>query len=155
MKASNTITKESIDAAGVPRLHHLYAVFDEDDACRRAMDALHALGLESEQLRGTDAPLLEHPALGAGILSRLERVIKGVGGERHLAAIYAHHLREGRTMLAVRLPHSATAAEVAHVITANGGYEVAYFRDWSIEYLSPRENVAHGLPTHSGTNTDE
>lgn len=146
---------ESIDRAGTPKLHHICAVFDHGDAYRRAEHELLAMGIEPEQLLRSDAPALEQPEEASGVIGRMERFLKGMGGERHMAQIYAHHLREGRVVLAAPVSNHETAREVARVITDQGGYEVTYFGTWSVRYLSPKENLDHGIPSHSETNADE
>jgi hypothetical protein len=144
----------SIDVAGTPRPHHLFAVFDDDESCQRAEYRLYVMEVQTEELHSNDATELEHPAT-RGVLGRIERFFKGLGGESHMATIYAHHLQRGRVLLSVPVSNSTAAAEVTRVVTDCGGYEVTYFRGWSIQYMSPSQNLAHDLPTHSTTNRDE
>ncbi len=144
----------SIDGAGTPRRHHVFAVVDDAAACRRAEGGLRRIGLQPEVLLPCEAPALEHPARRAGLYGRLARFCKRLGGESHLATIYARHLRHEHIVLAVPIPALLDAQAAARVITACGGYEVTFFRGWWIEYLSPTENLAHDVPTHSTTISD-
>jgi hypothetical protein len=146
---------ESIDTAGTPKVHHVFAVFDDGDSYRGAEQALIAMDLEPEQLLRSDASALEQPAGDAGVLGRMGRFLKAIGGERHVAQIYAHHLREGRVVAAAPVSSHELAREVARLLTRQGGYEVTYFGNWSVRYLSPQENLDHGVPSHRETNADE
>ena len=114
----------AIDGAGTPRAHHVFAVVDDEAAYRRAERGLRRLGMHPEALQPCDAPELERPARRAGLWGKVARFCKRLGGESHLATIYARHLRDGHVVLTVpaRLPDMAR--EAAGVITACGGYEV-------------------------------
>jgi hypothetical protein len=78
-----------------------------------------------------------------------------MGGESNMAKRYAQHLEEGHVVLAAPVSDNETAEKFTRIVTNNGGYEVTYFRDWSIQYMSPTENINRGIPTHSTTNTDK
>jgi hypothetical protein len=146
---------ESIDPAGTPKQHYIYAVFDDEDAYHRAEPALRAIGVEPEQLMKPHASTLEHPSTDAGVLAKVERFLKkSLGGESHMAEIYARYLQEGRIVVAAPVSDQDAAQEITRIITGQGGYEVTYFRTWGIQYMSPQENIDHGVPTHSGSNTD-
>jgi precorrin-6B methylase 2 len=145
----------AIDGAGTPRRHHIFAVVDDAAAVQHVERGLRRFGMQPEVLLPCDAPALEHPAQRAGLWGKVARCCKGLGGESHLATIYARHLRDGHLVLAVPARIPGLAQEAAQVIMACGGYDVTFFRGWWIEYLSPTENLAHKVPTHSTTSSDE
>jgi hypothetical protein len=146
--------KESIDRSGTPRTRYVYAVFDNRDASRDAYTELLSIGIHAEQLDGTDAPSLEHSGEKAGVVGKIDRFLKGLGGESNMATRYAKLLRDGHVVLAAPVPSNELAAAFTHIAASHDGYEVTYFRDWGIQYMSPSENIKHGLPIHSETNTD-
>jgi hypothetical protein len=146
--------KESIDRSGTPRLRYVYAVFDDQEKSRGAMAELLSIGIHAEQLQGSDASSLQHADEKSGVAGKLGRFLKGMGGESNMAKRYARLLQDGRIMLAASVSSNDLAEAFTHVATSHDGYEVTYFRDWGIQYMSPSENIKHGLPIHSETNTD-
>jgi len=147
-------TKTPIDRAGTPQVNSLFAVFPDNEAYGRAERELQALGLQPEQLRKDDAAMLAGPQAEAGMLGILGRFLKGIGGETNMAKNYVQHLRDDRVVLACRVADEKTAERATRIITDQGGYEVTYFRPLGIQYMSPKENLEKGIPTHAGTNTD-
>jgi hypothetical protein len=81
--------------------------------------------------------------------------LKTIGGEKHEAERYARHIEEGRTVVALAVPSRDEAWSVTRTLVERGGYDVTYFSGWTIEHLSPQENIDHGLPTHTTTNVNE
>ncbi len=145
--------KNALDAAGTPRTQQVFAVLDTSATYREVERELNAMGLQPEQFQSEDASTLERSAKGSGMGGTLLRILKDVGGETNMANLYAQHLRDGKFVLAVQVPDAETAAGVTEVIARHGGYEVAYFRALGIQHMSPTENIEHGIPTHSGSNT--
>ncbi|MDB5074823.1 MAG: hypothetical protein JWO42_1002 [Chloroflexi bacterium] len=148
--------KASIDNhTGTPQPRHIFAVFDSVDGCKDAVQELNTIGIQAEKLQADDASSLQRPADNAGVLGKFGRFLKGMGGETNMAMRYAQHLQDGHVMLAAPVSDNETAQKVTGIVTGHGGYEVTYFRDWSIQYMSPNENIDRGVPTHSTTNTDK
>jgi hypothetical protein len=147
-------TKTPIDSAGTPQVNSLFAVFPDNEAYGRAERELLALGLQPERLRKDDAAVLAGPQAEAGMLATLGRFLKGIGGETNMAKNYVQHLRDDRVVLACRVADEKTAEQATRIITDQGGYEVTYFRPLGIQYMSPKENLEKGIPTHAGSNTD-
>lgn len=153
MEHMNTTTP--IDSAGTPRANSLFAIFPDSAAFERAQPELAALGLQPQQLQQHDAAALDSPDAKAGIAGTVGRFVKGMlGGETNMAKQYVQHLQEGRVVLACPVDSQEVAAKATQIITKYGGYEVTYFRTLGIQYMSPAENADHGIPTHSGANTD-
>jgi hypothetical protein len=131
-------------------------VFDNETDLAAAELELVAQGIQTEIFDTIDAQNLREPAHEAGITGKLKRgVTNHLGGETHMAERYARYLDEGSLVVAAKVPDSETAIKVAQAVTQHGGYEVTYFRDWAIQYMSPTENIAHGVSTHSNSNLDE
>jgi len=147
-------TNAPIDSAGTPQINSLFAVFPDGESYRAAERELTALRLHPEQLRKEDVSALDSPDSNAGMVGAIGRFLKGIGGETNMAKNYVRHLRNDQLVLACRIADDTTAKEAARIITAHGGYEVAYFRPLGIQYMSPRENAEKGIPTHAATNTD-
>jgi len=147
-------TNAPIDRAGTPQTNSLFAVFPDIESYQAAERELTALGLQPEQLQKDDASALDSPDSNAGMLGAISRFLKGIGGETNMAKNYARHLRHDQIVLACRIADDNTANEAARIITAHGGYEVAYFRPLGIQYMSPRENAEKGIPSHATTNTE-
>jgi hypothetical protein len=154
MRESTMVSKESIDRVGTPAPRHIYAVFDNAEAYRHAEQELIAIGIQPEKLEGDDASAQQPPPDKPGLLKKVERFLKSIGGETNMAKRYAEHLQQSHIVLAAPVPDVASVEKIAKIVTNNGGYEVTHFGDWTITYLSPSENIAHGAPTHSTTNTD-
>ncbi len=147
-------TSSAIDRAGTPQVNSLFAVFPDSEAYRAAEPELKGLGVQPEQLMKEDASALDSPDSEAGMFGTISRFVKGIGGETNMAKNYVEYLRKDQVVLACLVPNEETAAQATQIITNHGGYEVAYFRPLGIQYMSPRENLEQGIPTHAGTNTD-
>jgi hypothetical protein len=144
-----------INKSGTPAPLHIYAVFDNAEGYRRAEQELIAIGVQPDKLERDDVSALQPPPDKAGPLEKIERFLKGIGGETNMAKRYANYLQQGGTVLAAPVPNNDAVETIARIVTKNGGYEVTYFGDWTIKYMSPSENIDHGAPTHSMTNTDD
>jgi hypothetical protein len=156
MPENNMTNKESIDnQTGTPLPRHIFAVFDNADACAIADKELNTIGIQSERLKDEDAATLQHPADTAGVFGRVGRFLKGLSGETNMANHFAQHLQDGRVMIAAPASDKETAETFTRIVTSHGGYEVTYFRDWAIQYMSPHEDIDRGVPIHSTTNTDK
>ena len=145
-----------IGDAGVPREEQLFAVFDDESEAHAAEEALSLLGVEVQRLR----PAIEGRALAGedapqGLLGKLERLAKRIGGESHEAERYASHLASGRTVLALHASDRDMAMRFADLLVSHGGYDVTYYHGWGTEYMSTEANHAHGLPSHTNTNVEE
>ena len=144
-----------VNEAGTPRRNHVFAVFDHASMALQAEKALEEKGIRSQRLQGTeDADALQSPDQSAGIVRKLERIVKFVGGESNEAKRYASHLEQGRIVLAIPAPDRDAALQARDVLIRYDAYDLTYFRDWAIEYLAPEANTRRGLPDHSETNTD-
>lgn len=147
--------KKPIDAAGTPSPQHVFAVFDREDDLRAVEAALNAQSVHCETYGPDDAAKLQEPSPDAGIGGKIGRFVKGLGGERHMAERYALYLQEGRNLLAAPMQDPQAAELIARIMTSHGGYDVTYFRDLAIQYMSPSENVERGIPTHTHTNVSD
>jgi hypothetical protein len=147
--------KQSIDAAGTPRPGYIFAIFDSQDGASDAKNVLAGMGVVAEAFEPADAEMLKRTSDDAGVVASLRRFLKNMGGESNMATRYADHLARGRRLLAVPVADNAAAEQLTKVLTGHGGYDVTYFRDWSIQYMSPSENIERNEPTHSSTNTGE
>lgn len=148
----------SVDSAGTPRNHHLYAVFDAEDRGRKTAGDLEASGLQVQVLHGTDDAhqlrAADAPGHSGGPTARLSRLVKRLGGETAAAERFAVHLELGRTVLAIET-ESRKTEELVDRLTKDGAYDVIYFTMLGIEYLSPTENAAHNIPAEGEVSADE
>jgi hypothetical protein len=152
-----SMAKQDItDAAGTPKTGHVYAVFDGQREAQQAEQALAQRGMQPKTLERQDAAhTLQAPREEAGIVGKLERLVKGIGGESNEAKRYATYLEQGRVVVAVPVADRDTALRIARTLTEHGAYDVTYFSGWSIEYMSTESDAKRGLPTHATTNVDE
>lgn len=148
--------QDVVDTGGTPRTGSLYAVFDNPDQAYQAEQALAALGMQVRVLaEDTEASVFAQPEKSSGLVGKLARSVKVMGGEKHEAERYARHIEEGRTVVTLQAGDREAARGMARTLLDHGAYDVTYFSNWTIEYLSPQENIDRGLPTHSTTNVDE
>lgn len=147
-----------IDPAGMPEERFLYAVFDRSEDAQVAKMAISALGApQAWLLQGPEAAgRLRQEHGDGGLGAKIMRAVKDVGGEDLEAERYAIHLDHGRAILAVRCADSAAAEKLTPALLQHGAYDVTYFGAWTMQRLSPGENVEHGLPTYeASTGADE
>jgi hypothetical protein len=144
--------RKTLDPAGTPRPQHIFAVFDGMKEMEAAAAELRERGIDPEEYQPRDASKLGAPNPEEPVIGKVGRFVKGLGGESHMAERYAHYLQVGHPVLAVPIKDRDAAEQVARLVTKRGGYEVTYFRDWAIQYMSPDENRARGIATHSHTN---
>ena len=88
------------------------------------------------------------------MLGKLERLAKRIGGESHDAERYAGYLMQGKAVLVLHAGDRETALRLADLLVSQGGYDVTYFRGWGTEYMSSDANQAHGVSSHTSTNTN-
>lgn len=145
-----------IGDAGVPREEQLFAVFDDEMGAHAVEAALRGQGVEVQRLRpGIEGRALAGEDAPQGVLGKLERLAKRIGGESHEAERYAGHLDAGSVVLVMHASDRETAVRLADLLVSHGGYDVTYYHGWGTEYMSNDANQAHGVPSHTTTNVEE
>lgn len=134
---------EAVDNAGTPRANRLYAVFESERDAQRAEIAMRALGAPASKL--TDPEPLQG---GSGIIGTIARLVKGAGVEQQEADRYATHLQHGQTVLTVPVQQRDHADRLAQVLAQQGGFDITFYSDMTIEEMSPRASARHGVPAH-------
>jgi ferritin-like metal-binding protein YciE len=115
-----------LDLAGTFKGGWLYAVFDDEQKCAQAEQALAAMNIQSQRLQGPEAAAHLRGEFG-GILAKIGRIIKSFGHEAQYAAHYAMHAERGRIVLAVQCPDQATADDVTQKLKEHGAFDIRYF----------------------------
>lgn len=142
-----------IGDAGVPREEQVFAVFDDEAGASAAEGAVRGQGVAVQRLRpGVDGRALAGEDAPRGILGRLERLAKRI--ESHEAERYAGYLAQGKAVLVLEAGDRETARRSADLLVAHGGYDVTYYQAWGTEYMSSEANQAHGVSSHTSTNTN-
>lgn len=123
-------------ARKVLRRHCLYAVFASDDEARRAEQACMAAGAWPQRLLGP---------WKRGLVGRIERFFMRFGEDLIGMQRYALHAESGRVVLAVPAADRSAAMQFHQLLAHHGAYDVAYFRNWTVEYVGPRDQEKEDL----------
>jgi ferritin-like metal-binding protein YciE len=116
----------AVDAAGALRGEHVFAVFDAADQAQQATQALSAMGVQPQRLQGTEAALHLRGESG-GIMTRIQRLLKGMTAEKAYAEEYSVHLQRGRILLAVECADLGQAEQITQKLQEHGGHTIMYF----------------------------
>jgi len=115
-----------VDAAGALQGEHVFAVFDAADQAQQAAQALAAMSVQPRRLQGTEAALYLRGESG-GIMTRIQRLLKGMTSEKEYAEDYSVHLQRGRILLAVECADLDKAVQIAQKLKEHGGHAIRYF----------------------------
>ncbi len=125
---------QSISPAGTLEDEHIYAAFEDEAQAQRAEVALARAGVVARRLDGHDAVSCLRGESG-GALAAVSRSLKGSMGETQLAERYAHHMEQGRVVLAIPCGDRAQANRVLSVLDGLGARDVSYLSTSGMEYL--------------------
>jgi hypothetical protein len=116
----------------------LYAVLDDPGTAARAVDALVASGIEPsrvEVLRGDiAADTLDGTGARHGIRARLRRAVEfTLMDQAPDLAWYEAAIRDGRSVVAVRVSDEAGVRRAVNVLRANGGHFINHYGRFATE----------------------
>jgi hypothetical protein len=116
----------------------LYAVLDDPGAASRAVDALVAAGIEAsrvEVLRGdVAADTLDGTGVRHGIRARLRRAVEfTLMDQAPDLAWYEAAIRDGRSVIAVRVSEEAAVRAAVEVLRGSGGHFINYYGRFATE----------------------
>ena len=108
------------------------AVIDDPDAAERAASAIVAAGIDPDSIelfRGVgDAAAFDGTGAQHGVGARVRRAVEFVLMDQAPdLAWYEAALRDGRSVVSVRVRGRAAVARVAAVLRANGGHFINHF----------------------------
>lgn len=129
--------RHKVDRAGTLHQQHLYAVFDEAEAARKATESLQSEGVQVEWFADKAAAVaLTEEANGAtSLVGKMIRSVKGGTGETQHAEHYATHVENGHIVLSIPCHDRGTAERLMSTIKDQGGYDFAYYSASSIETI--------------------
>jgi hypothetical protein len=116
----------------------LYAVLDDPGGAARAVDALVASGIEAsrlEVLRGdVAADALDGTGVRHGFGARLRRAVEfTLMDQAPDLAWYEAAIRDGRSVVAVRVSEGAPVRAAVDVLRASGGHFINYYGRFATE----------------------
>ena len=120
----------------LPPRHRLFAIFDDPNAGREALQQLRTMGLADEDdvwtfygdqgLRSLD-PSMRHHGLPLEIVRIVQRVLTN---DCEYCEDLAESLRDGAMVVAVKADGNAQE-DVGHVLRSHGGHSLAYGAHWN------------------------
>lgn len=116
---------QPISGSGTLDDEHIYAAFDDEAQARRAEQELGGMGVGLQRLQGSDVVGRLRGESG-GAISGVNRSLKGSMGETQLAERYAHHVEQGRIVLAIPCDDRAQADRLMGVLSTLGAHDVSY-----------------------------
>ena len=123
-----------VDATGALRGEHVFAVFDAEDQAQQAAQALSAMSVQPQRLQGTEAALYLRGESG-GIVTRIQRLLKGMTAEKAYAEEYSAHLQRGRILLAVECADLGQAEQITQKLQEHGGHTIRYLSAGGVELM--------------------
>jgi hypothetical protein len=131
----------------------LYAVLDDPGAALRAVDALVAAGVEAsriEVLRGDSAAdTLDGTGNKRGIRGRVRRAIEfTLMDQAPDLAWYEAAIRDGRSVVAVRVSAEAAVRSAFDVLRSVGGHFINYYGRFATEEFERWHGAEPTLPDY-------
>ena len=131
----------------------LYAVLDDPGAASRAVDALVASGIEAsrvEVLRGdVAADTLDGTGVRHGIRARLRRAVEfTLMDQAPDIAWYEAAIRDGRSVIAVRVSDEAVVRSGVDVLRANGAHFINHYGRFATEEFERWRGQEPKLPDY-------
>ena len=131
----------------------LYAVLDDPGAASRAVDALVASGIEAsrvEVLRGdVAADTLDGTGVRHGIRARLRRAVEfTLMDQAPDLAWYEAAIRDGRSVIAVRVSDEAAVRSAVDVLRANGAHFINHYGRFATEEFERWRGQEPKLPDY-------
>ena len=131
----------------------LYAVLDDPGAASRAVDALVASGIEAsrvEVLRGdVAADTLDGTGVRHGIRARLRRAVEfTLMDQAPDLAWYEAAIRDGRSVIAVRVSDEAVVRSAVDVLRANGAHFINHYGRFATEEFERWRGQEPKLPDY-------
>ena len=131
----------------------LYAVLDDPGAASRAVDALVASGIEAsrvEVLRGdVAADTLDGTGVRHGIGARLRRAVEfTLMDQAPDLAWYEAAIRDGRSVIAVRVSDEAAVRSAVDVLRANGAHFINHYGRFATEEFERWRGQEPKLPDY-------
>jgi hypothetical protein len=116
----------------------LYAVIDDPGAAARAVGALVAAGIDASRvdlLRGdVAADTLDGTGARHGVRARLRRAVEfTLMDQAPDLAWYEAAIRDGRSVVAVRVSDATVVRQAVDVLRANGGHFINYYCRFATE----------------------
>jgi hypothetical protein len=116
----------------------LYAVLDDPGSASRAVDSLVASGIEAsrvEVLRGdVAADTLDGTGVRHGIRARLRRAVEfTLMDQAPDLAWYEAAIRDGRSVVAIRVSDEAAVRSAVEVLRASGGHFINHYGRFATE----------------------
>lgn len=135
------------DAANRPTKHCLYAVFDSEEDAHQAEQALVERSIEVrrptwKESSGDHNPHKMHAHGIRDALHDVMDVMHELKAEIYELDHYADHAAQGHVVLVACGTGHVAAQQILPLLTRYGAYDVTYFGDWAVTYLSPAEHSA-------------
>ena len=129
-------------AASRPTKHCLYAVFDSEEDARQAEQALVERSIEVRRpaWKESSVDYNPHTMNAHGIRDALHDVMHELKAEICELDHYADRAAQGHVVLVACGTSHAAAQQILPLLTHYGAYDVTYFGDWAVTYLSPAEH---------------
>lgn len=128
------------------------AVVDEEETARRAAESLRRSGCAPDDvlvIAGADAhDQLRRLGASSGVLARLRRAVQFMAMDQ-LPDLYVYEaaLKQGRALLAVRVP-ADRRAEVVEMLRQRGAHFINSFGAWMTSEIEPWHGPKPPIPQH-------
>ncbi len=120
-------------------MNRVAAIVDDEPGVEKALRELEQVGMDVAGVNVLSGPegarLLDRSGTGHGWRARLLRVAQRGAFEADALRLHDRALHEGRNVVFVPVRGETEKARVASLLRASGGYDLLYFRRWSIEEL--------------------
>jgi DNA-binding LacI/PurR family transcriptional regulator len=120
---------------------HVYAVIDDAEGARDAVEALLAVGHASEDVTLLCGPqgleLLDPDGSRHGRVGRVIRTVQNFGPEREQLRQIEDELGRGHFAVGVHVVDAAQKDQAAGLLLEHGGHYVHHYGPWVIERIAP------------------